>query len=250
MGKLLIVGNPSKERDSLALVLEFAGHECATAGTLEEAGAYARRGKYQLVLADSPLEGRSPEETVQALRAVAPKAPVMFLTEEVEPRSKSDEVVSGPQPAGDNTGVPPFSLVSLGEALAVLLPKPEAFSQMEELPRTPGVLNRLASLYQAQKEYDAAEQLYKQALEISENVRKHPGEVATLLNNLASLYHEQQKYSQAEPLYRKSLEIVEKTFGPKHPKATRRLRSLADLYQATGKSEMAGPILERLKGVA
>jgi len=249
MGKLLIVGNPSKERDSLALVLEFAGHECATASSIEEAEATQRKGKYQLVLADSPLDGRSPEETVQALRAVVPKAPVMFLTEEVEPRSKSDEVVSGPQLAGDNAATS-FSVVSLGEALAVLLPKLEAFTRLDELPQTPGVLNRLASLYQAQKEYDAAEQLYKQALEISENVRKHPAEVATLLNNLASLYYEQQKYAEAEPLYEKSLEIVEKTFGPKHPKTTRRLRCLADLYQASGKSDRAGPILDRLKGVA
>ena len=248
MGKLLIVGSPTKERDGLALVLEFAGHECTTAGTLEEAEAYARKGKYQLCLADSLLEGRSPEETVQALRAVVPKAPVMFLTEEAEPR-KSDEVVSGPQPIGENAAIP-FSVVSLGEALAVLLPKLEAFTRLEELPRTPGVLNRVASLYQAQKEYGTAEQLYKQALEISENVRKAPAEVATLLNNLASLYHEQQKYAEAELLYQKSLEIVEKTFGPKHPKATRRLRRLADLYQVTGKTEMAEPILERLKGVA
>ena len=46
MGKLLIVGNPSKERDGLALVLEFAGHECATAedaagGTRRDAAAKA-----------------------------------------------------------------------------------------------------------------------------------------------------------------------------------------------------------------
>lgn len=244
MGKLLIVGNPSKERDSLALVLEFAGHECAVISTLEEAEAKARKGKFQLVLAESTLEDRSPEETVRALRAVVSKVPVMFLTEEVEPR-KSEEVVSGTQPIGEG-GSTILSIVSLGEALAVLLPKLEAISGLDELPHTPGVLNRLASLYQAQKEYATAEDLYKQALEISENVRKHPGEVATLLNNLASLYHEQRKYAEAEPLYQKSLEIVEKTFGPKHPKATRRLRRLADLYQATGKPDKAEPILERL----
>lgn len=248
MGKLLIVGTPSRERDSLALVLEFAGHECATVSTIEEAETTIRKGNYQLVLAESPLEGRSPEETVRALRAVSAKTPVMFLMEEAEPR-KFEEVVSGTQPVGENAGTI-LSVVALGEALAVLLPKPEAFRRMEELPHTPGVLNRLASLYQAQREYETAEQLYKQALEISENVRKAPAEVATLLNNLASVYHEQRKYAEAEPLYKKSLEIVEKTFGPRHPKTTRRLRGLADLYQATGKSEMAKPILERLKGVA
>jgi tetratricopeptide (TPR) repeat protein len=248
MGKLVIVGNPSKERDSLALILEFAGHECATASSVKEAASILQKGKWQLVLADSALDGRSQEATVQALRGVSPKAPVMFLTEEVEPR-KSDEVVTGTQPPGEDLSTN-FSVVSLGEALAVLLPKPEAFTRMEALPQTPGVLNRLASLYQAQKEYDSAEDLYKQALEISENVRKAPSEVATLLNNLASLYHEQHKYAEAEPLYQKSLEIVEKTFGPKHPKTTRRLRRLAELYQVTGRTEKAKPILERLKGVA
>lgn len=247
MGKLLIVGNQSNERDSLALVLEFAGHECETASSVEEAGTILRKGKWQMVLADSPLDGRSPEETVRALRGVSSKAPVMFLTEEVEPR-KSEEVLSGTQPVGENVTI--LSVVSLGEALSVLLPKPEAFRRLQELPQTPGVLNRIASLYQAQKEYGSAEKLYKQALEIAETARKAPSEVATLLNNLASLYHEQQKYAEAEPLYAKSLEIVEKAFGPKHPKATRRLRRLADLYQVTGKTEMAEPILERLKGVA
>jgi len=248
MGKLLIVGNPTMERDSLALVLEFAGHECATASSLEEAATTQQKGKYQLVLVDSGLEGSSPEETVRALRTITPKAPVMFLTEEVEAR-KSDEVVSGTQPVGENVSTI-LSMVSLGEALTVLLPKPGVFQRLEELPHTPGVLNRIASLYLAQKEYETAEQLYKQALEISENSKKAPGEVATLLNNLASLYHEQHKYAEAEQLYQKSLSIVEDAFGPKHPKATRRLRRLADLYQASGKTEMAGPILDRLKGAA
>jgi tetratricopeptide (TPR) repeat protein len=173
----------------------------------------------------------------------------MFLTEEVDPRLKVDEVVSGTQPVGDHVATP-ISLVSLGEALAVLLPKPEAFRQLAQLPQTPAMLNRIAGLYQAQKEYKSAEQLYQKALQVAEESKKAPGEIATLLNNLASLYHEQRKHAQAEPLYRKSLEIVEKTFGPNHVKVARRLRNLADLYQATGKRDMAGPLLERLKGMA
>jgi len=246
MGRLLIVGNPSQERNGLALILEFAGHQCAIADTLEEAGALVQKEDYNLVLADSLPGGFSVEETVRALRRVAPRASVMFLTEEVEPRSKSDEVVSGPQPAIERGGAS-FSVVSLGEALTVLLPKPEAFRRLKELPQTPGVLNRLAGLYQAQKEYGSAEQLYKQALEIAEQSKK-AREMATLLYNLASLYHEQRKYADAEPLYKQSLEIVEKVFGPNHEKTGRRLRNLADLYQATGRSEMAAPILTRLKG--
>ena len=248
MGRLLIVGNPSQERDSLALILEFAGHECTTADTLEEAGAFARKDTYQLVLADSPVGNRSLEETARALRSAAPMAPVMFLTEEIDPRLKPDEVVSGPQPVGENVGTP-ISAVSLGEALAVLLPKPEAFRQLDELPQTPAMLNRLAGLYQAQKEYESAEQLYQKALQIAEQAKKAPGEVASLLSNLASLYHEQGKYSDAEPLYQKSLEMVEKTFGPNHAKVARRLRHLANLYQATGKKETASKLLARLKSM-
>jgi len=246
MGRLLIVGNPSPERDGLALILEFAGHECGIASTLEEAGALVRAEGYNLILADSLPDGVGAEETVRALRGVAPMASVMFLTEEVEPRSKSDEVVSGPQPAIEHGGAA-FSVVSLGEALAVLLPKPEAFRRLKDLPQTPGVLNRLAGLYQAQKEYETASQLYQQALEIAEQSKK-AREVATLLYNLASLYHEQQKYAAAEPLYKQSLEIVEKTYGPNHEKTARRLRNLVDLYQATGRGELAAPILKRLKG--
>ena len=102
---------------------------------------------------------------------------------------------------------------------------------------------------QAQKEYESAEQLYRKALQIAEQAKKGPGEVASLLSNLASLYHEQEKYSDAEPLYQKSLEMVEKTFGPNHAKVARRLRHLADLYQATGKKETASALLERLKSM-
>jgi tetratricopeptide (TPR) repeat protein len=157
--------------------------------------------------------------------------------------------VSGTQPVGENVATP-ISVVSLGEALAVLLPKPEAFRQLAQLPQTPAMLNRIAGLYQAQKEYKSAEQLYQKALQIAEDGKRGPGEIATLLNNLASLYHEQRKHAQAEPLYRQSLELVEKIFGPKHVKVARRLRNLADLYQATGKNSLAAPLLERLKGMA
>lgn len=249
MAKLLIVGKQSNERDELALVLEFAGHQCATASSLQEVATMAKKEAYQLVLADSSVGKGSAEETVRALRGVAPRVPVLFLTEEVDPRSSAGEVVTTPTPPGERLSTA-FSVVPPREVYALLLPKPESFRQLAALPQTPAVLNRLAVLYQSQEEYETAEQLYKKALNIAEKAsRKAPGDVASLLNNLASLYHEQRKFVEAEPLYGKSLEIVEKTFGPKHPKVARRLRNLADLYQATGRSKQAAPLLERLQTI-
>ncbi|MBI3895200.1 MAG: tetratricopeptide repeat protein [Acidobacteria bacterium] len=247
MGKILIVGKPSRERDGLALVLEFAGNRCTMASSVEEAGELVKKETYDLLLGDSSLEGNGPEQMVRMLRSLAPGMKCLVLTEEADPRLGSDEAVTLPYSPVERLSTN-FAAIRKEEALMLLLPKPEGLGHLSDIPQTPAMLNRLAALYHSQEMYEAAERFYKQALKIAEKVsRNQSPEVASILNNLATLYHDQERYAEAEMLYKKSLAIVEKIFGPKHTKVARRLRSLADLYHAQDRDERAAPLYERLK---
>ncbi len=75
------------------------------------------------------------------------------------------------------------------------------------------------SLYAKQKQFDKAEPLIKQALEIHEHLYgpEHP-KVAVDVNNLASLYLLQQKYAEAVRLYERALPIYAATYGANHPR--------------------------------
>ncbi len=108
------------------------------------------------------------------------------------------------------------------------------------------VLDNLGGLYRDQGKNQAAESLYKQALEIRENVlgSNHPA-VGITLNNLAGLYRAQGKYEIAEPLYKRDLEISEKELGPNHLDVAPTLNNLAGLYEYQGKYEDAEPLYER-----
>ena len=80
-------------------------------------------------------------------------------------------------------------------------------------------------------DYDRAEPLYRQALEIKKKAlgEGHP-DYATSLNNLAALYHAMGDYDRAEPLYRQALEIKKKALGEKHPDYATGLNNLAAVW--------------------
>ena len=107
-------------------------------------------------------------------------------------------------------------------------------------------LHKLALAYYTQRNYEAAERAYLQALAaIQASARRDHPELSQLLNNLGRLYFDQKRYQDAEPLYSHSLAIVEKEFGGDHPKVARRLVNLADLYFATGKHSEADACYRR-----
>lgn len=62
---------------------------------------------------------------------------------------------------------------------------------------------------------------------------------AILLNNLAWLRRAQMRYGLAEDLYQRSLVMCEQAFGPQHLYTATILDNFAELYQATGRPEMA-----------
>ena len=91
MAKILVIGKHPAERDGLALVMEFAGHRCATAGSFPEAKDLFRQEAYDLVLADSPLGENSSEQIVRHLKSVSPGVAVLVLTEDADRGYADDE---------------------------------------------------------------------------------------------------------------------------------------------------------------
>lgn len=91
-----------------------------------------------------------------------------------------------------------------------------------------GKLSRQVLSLFAEKKFDEALALAKQALEIREKIlgRDHE-EVASSLDSLADIYVAQQKYGVAEPLYRRSLASLEKKWGPESKYLTNTIESLA-----------------------
>jgi tetratricopeptide (TPR) repeat protein len=117
--------------------------------------------------------------------------------------------------------------------------------------------HKLALCYHAQKNYDQAERMYKEALaSLDTPVGRKEAEYGQVLNNLARLYHCQGKFDAAEPLYRKSLDAVQQHYGEFHPKVARRLTNLAELFRAMGRNvesiihfQRAAAIMERNAGL-
>jgi CheY-like chemotaxis protein len=248
MAKVLVVGKPQAERDGLVLVLEFAGHECATADSTQEAAKLIPQKSFDLVLADTTLGVSNPSEFVRSIKQLSSGLSVMVLTDDAQP-TRSESAITHPYSPTRDLATD-FSAVGRKEAFMVLLPEPESFRRMSGLPQTAGMLNKLAVLYHSQRKYRIAEQLYKKALKVTEaESGKQTTEVATILNNVARLYHDQDRLEDAEPLYKRSLAIVEKVAGPKTHKAATRLRNLVELYRAQGRNDEAATLNQKLMGI-
>ncbi|MBI3933097.1 MAG: tetratricopeptide repeat protein [Acidobacteria bacterium] len=113
-------------------------------------------------------------------------------------------------------------------------------------------LEKLASLYVAQKSYAEAEPLYKRALAMAEK-RFGPEHflAASRMTSLATIYTLQQKYADAEPLYQRAWAIDEKELKISSVSShlTGGLAGLAELYRTQGKYAEAEPLYERLLAV-
>ena len=107
-------------------------------------------------------------------------------------------------------------------------------------------LSNQANLCRKQDNYEQAELLYQQALEIFKQVLgvDHP-DVARAMNNLAGLYRDQGSYEQAELLYQEALSIRETKLGPEHPGTAITLNDFAGLYREQGKYKQAEEFYQR-----
>jgi CHAT domain-containing protein/Tfp pilus assembly protein PilF len=109
-------------------------------------------------------------------------------------------------------------------------------------------LGNLALMYRSVGDYERAEVLFQQALEIDRVALgdvAHP-DYAIDLNNLASLYLVTGKYAQAEPLYREALDIRKQLFGEQHPAFAQSLNNLGGLYFEMGDYARAEPAFRQV----
>lgn len=227
--------------------MQFVGHHCHSADSLQGALSLLAKDSFDLVLADAALGDAAPEQILEAVKGVAPGATVMILAEEALPSAGMDAIITSPLPSVQGVD-PSFARVRKSEAFLAFLPERDSLRLLADLPQIPGLLNKLGLLHQSQQKYRAAEQLYQRALEICKKKKKdRDRHTASILMNLASLYHEQKRYAEAEPLYRRSLKLAEKVHGPSHAKVARRLERLAEIYRVLGKEQEAAPIHERLR---
>lgn len=115
-----------------------------------------------------------------------------------------------------------------------------------QFPEAIRLLDRCGQYLYQRAQYADAETLYRQALEIREQVLgpEHL-DVAISLRNLTTLYWDQGKFVQAEPLFLRSLSIREQVLGPHHPDVAASLNDLAMLYKAQDRYNQAEPLFLR-----
>ena len=96
--------------------------------------------------------------------------------------------------------------------------------------------HNLGILAQDRGDYDAAEPLYRRALEMFERIGDQAG-MASSYHNLGILAQDRGDYDAAEPLYRRALETLER-IGDQAGTATS-YAALGDLSEALGKLDEA-----------
>jgi len=86
-----------------------------------------------------------------------------------------------------------------------------------------------------QGHYKRAQEWYKKALDIIENVLgiDHPS-TATTYNNIASVYNSQGEYAKALEWYKKALDIIENVLGKDHPYTATTYNNIALAYSSQG----------------
>jgi serine/threonine-protein kinase len=112
-----------------------------------------------------------------------------------------------------------------------------------EHPDLASSLHNLAEVRHARGELDAAEQLYRQSLEMRRNLfgDEHT-EVATSITNLAILFRDKADHQAAEPLLRQALDMRRKLLGQEHPEVAKSINELALLLKEKGDHAAAEPL--------
>lgn len=108
------------------------------------------------------------------------------------------------------------------------------------------LIGKLAYLLQYMAQYEKAEKLYNDVLEI---YRTRLGErhayTASCYNNLAYTYKQQGKYKRAEELYEKALRIWEGMLGREHPITATGYNNLGSVYERQGKYKKAEELYKK-----
>ena len=113
-------------------------------------------------------------------------------------------------------------------------------------PLAAQTLDRLATLYWRQTEYQQAEHLFQRTLAISEErLGANDPSVATYLENLSLLYYEQGKYQQAETALQRAIIIYEYHLDSLSPEFALYYDNMARILEAQGEHGQAEQLYRR-----
>ena len=118
--RILVVDDEPLVCDAVKMMLEFDGHLVKTAGNGKEALAMFDAGHFDLVITDFEMPAMKGDELAAAIKARAPKQPVVMITAYAEMLQASGNPLTGV----DLIISKPFLLENLREAIAKVTPAP------------------------------------------------------------------------------------------------------------------------------
>jgi tetratricopeptide (TPR) repeat protein len=108
----------------------------------------------------------------------------------------------------------------------------------------------LGELYQARSEYSRAEQMDRQALELSESIVGQDAlELAATVSSVAIILNLEGKLAEAAPFYRRALQIRQTHLGAQHPDVIQSIQFYALCLRNMGKLEEAAEMESGFKPV-
>jgi CheY-like chemotaxis protein len=112
--RILVVDDEPLVCDAVRMMLEFDGHLVRTAGNGKDALALFDKEQFDLVITDFEMPAMKGDELAAAIKARAPKQPVVMITAYAEMLQASDNPLTGV----DLIISKPFLLENLREAIA------------------------------------------------------------------------------------------------------------------------------------
>jgi CheY-like chemotaxis protein len=126
---ILVVDDEPFVCDAVKMMLDFDGHDVETAHSGKDALAMFEEGKFDLVITDFAMPAMKGDELAAAIKARAPKQPVVMITAYAEMLQSSGNPLKGV----DFIISKPFLLENLREAIAKVSPsKPQKRGQDEK----------------------------------------------------------------------------------------------------------------------
>ena len=116
--RILVVDDEPLVCDAVKMMLDFDGHLVKTASTGKEALAILDQEQFDLVITDFEMPAMKGDELAAAIKARAPKQPVVMITAYAEMLQASGNPLTGV----DLIISKPFLLENLREAIAKVTP--------------------------------------------------------------------------------------------------------------------------------
>ncbi len=116
--RILVVDDEPFVCDAVKMMLNFDGHVVETANNGKEALALFEEGKFDLVITDFAMPSMKGDELAAAIKARAPKQPIVMITAYAEMLQSSGNPLTGV----DFVISKPFLLENLREAIAKAAP--------------------------------------------------------------------------------------------------------------------------------